>query len=348
MRRLNHSYLVAFTILSVILSACTGNPSAASKKAERTARAEAAASQASASQSPLDHVRLPMGYIPNVQFAPFYVAVEKGYFKQAGIELEFDYSFETDGVKLVGANNLQFAVVSGEQVLLARSQGLPVEYVMAWWQNYPVAVASKTGLGIQTPADLKGKKIGTPVLFGASYIGLRALLNAGGVKESQVTLDTIGYNQVEALQADQEQAVVVYVNNEPIQLEARGIPLNILRVSDYVQLASNGLITNEKTAAENPDLVRRMVGAISRGIADTLANPDEAYEICKKYVEGLDKSDEKVQKKVLATSIEFWKTDAIGRSNPQAWENMQKLLLDMGLLKQPLDLSKAYTNEFVK
>ncbi|HEY5669657.1 MAG TPA: ABC transporter substrate-binding protein [Anaerolineales bacterium] len=298
-------------------------------------------------EPPLAHIRLPLGYIPNIQFAPLYVAVEKGYYQAEGIEIEFDYSFETDGVSLVGAGELQFAVVSGEQVLLARAQELPVVYVMAWYQDYPVGVVAKTSQSIRTPQDLAGKKIGLPGPFGASYIGLRALLNAGGLQESQVTLDSIGFNQVEALAADQEQAVVIYIANEPVQLRAKGYEVDEIRVSDYVRLASNGLITNEATIQQNPDLVRAMVRATLRGIADVIANPDEAYKISLEYVEELAQADEAIQKEILATSITFWQAEQLGVSDISAWENMQAVLLDMGLLAQPLDLSKAFTNEFI-
>jgi NitT/TauT family transport system substrate-binding protein len=295
----------------------------------------------------LIHIRLPLGYIPNVQFAPLYVAVEKGFFRQAGIEVEFDYSFETDATALVGANELRFAVVSGEQVLLARAQGLPIVYAAAWYQQYPVSVVSAAELDIQSPSDLRGQTIGLPGLYGANYIGLRALLHVGGLAESDVSLDSIGYTQVESFAGGRDQVISVYTANEPVQLRAQGYDLNELRVADYLQMASNGLITNETTIAESPDLVRGMVSALLQGIDYTLAHPDEAYDICAGYVEGLDTSAESVQRQVLATSMELWRADRLGYSDPVAWENMQTVLLEMGLLSEPLDLSQAYTNEFV-
>jgi len=328
-------HLLICLIALSLLAACGGEPT------------ESLQDTVSESEPELAHIRLPMGYIPSVQYAPFYVAVEKGYFREAGIELEFDYSFETDGVTLVGAEELQFALVSGEQVLLARAQGLPVVYVLAWWQDYPVAVVAKTEQNIRLPEDLEGKRIGLPGLFGASYIGLRALLNAGGLTESEVILDSIGFNQVEALATDQEQAVVVYVNNEPIQLRAQGYEIDMIRVADQVRLASNGLISNEATIAENPELVRRMVQAVLRGLDDVLADPEGAYGVCLDYVEGLAQADQAVQKEILATSIEFWQAEKPGYSDPAAWENMQDVLLEMGLLSAEQDLSRAYTNEFV-
>ena len=102
----------------------------------------------------LTQILLPMGYIPNVQYAPFYAAVQQGFFSEEGLEIEFDYSFETDGVALVAANELPFALVSGEQVLLAREQGMPLVYVFEWYQRFPVAIATKADSGIETPSSV--------------------------------------------------------------------------------------------------------------------------------------------------------------------------------------------------
>ncbi len=321
--------ILLLVLLGVLVTACSGG---AGTGAENEA---------------LVHVKVPLGYIPNIQFAPLYVSIEKGYFQEAGIEVEFDYSFETDAVALVGADELQFAVVSGEQVLLARAQGLPVVYVAAWYQQYPVAVVAKAGQGITSPADLAGKRIGLPGLYGANYIGLEALLYSAGLSDADVTLDSIGYNQVEALATDQVQAVSVYAANEPVQLRAQGYEVNEILVAEYLQLASNGLITNEKTIAENPDLVRAMIEAFLKGLGDAVANPDEAYELSKPHVPNLAEADEAVQKEVLARSMALWDAERLGFSNAQAWENMQDTLLKMGLLEEALDIEKAFTNEFL-
>jgi NitT/TauT family transport system substrate-binding protein len=296
---------------------------------------------------PLTHIRLPVGYIANIQFAPLYVAIQKGYFKDAGIEIEFDYLFETDGVKLVGVGELPFAVVSGDQVLLARAQDIPVTYVAAWYQQYPISVVSKRDANISKVSDLKDKKIGLPGLFGANYIGVRAMLFSAGMSESDVTLEEIGFNQVELMAAGKQNIIVGYTANEPIQLKAQGIDVTELRAADSVELAANGILTSEKVIKENPELVKAFVGAFLKGLKYTIDNPDDAYVLSESYIPNFATLDQTVQKEILKTSIELWKADRLGYSDPQAWENMQNVLLEMKLIPAKMDLSKAFTNEFV-
>lgn len=320
--------LIVLLAAGVALSACGG--AAGQTSAERTA------------------IRLPMGFIPNIQYAPFYVALERGYFAEAGFEIDFDYSFETDGVALVGAEELPFAIVSAEQVLLAREQEIPVVYVAAWFQEFPVAAVSKADSGINTPADLAGRKIGIPGLFGASYIGLRALLNAGGLTEADVTLDSIGFNQVEALAADQDEVVIGYITNEPLQLIAQGYDVQVIAVADHLHLPANGIITNEAYLADNPEAVGAFIDAFLRGLADTIEDPEGAYAISLEYVEGLGEADRAVQMEVLRLSIELWRAEPLGNIDRASWENLQDVLLDMGLLNAPLDLDAAVSNGFIE
>ena len=289
-------------------------------------------------------IRLPMGYVADPQYAPFYVAVDRGYFAEEGLIIEFDYSFETDGIALVGAGELPLSVASGEQAILARAEGLPIVYVMQWWQEYPIAVAALAEAGIRTPADLAGRNVGVPGFFGASYVGLVGLLSANGLTLDDIDANEIGFNQIESLVTGQSEAVVVYINTEPVQLRDRGEAIDVIAVADYANLVANGFLTNEQTIAENPELVQRFINAFMRGLRDTLADPDAAYEISKKYVEGLDDS----RRGVLEASLPLWGTEPLGRTDPASWTETQDLLIEMGLLTGPLpDLDQMYTNEFV-
>ncbi len=292
----------------------------------------------------LVHIRLPMGYVASVQFAPVYVAIERGYFAAEGIEIEFDYSWETNGVQLVGAGELPFAIASGDQVILARSQGLPIVMFVNWWQRFPVAVVALKESGIRSPQDLAGRTVGIPETFGASYIGWRALAAQFGLSDAQ--LEVIGYGALAKLTEEQVDASVVYANNEPIQLRQAGYEYTLIPVADYATLVSNGLITNERTLQENPRLVRAFARAFLRGLEDTLADPDAAFETCRKYVEGLDEN-EAAQRAVLQASLDYWRGQPPGASDPAAWQATVDVMFEAGLLTATVDAMQAFTNDYL-
>jgi len=292
-------------------------------------------------------ITLAMGFIPNVQFAPFYVAVDKGYFAEENLAISFDYGMETDLLKLVGASELQFAVASGDQVVLARAQGLPVVYVLNWYRKFPVCVVSLKEKGIKGAKDLVGKRVGIPATEGASYIGWRALLHAEGIDEAQVNLQVIGYTQVASLTEGRVDAAVCYALNEPVQLSQAGYSIDVTYVADHVNLVSNGLITNEQTIAERPELVQRLVRAVLRGLRYTIEHPDEAFSICKEHVPEIAGDNEALQKAVLLESIKFWQGERLGHSDHAAWEESQRFMRQIGLIDAEVDVETLFTNQFV-
>jgi len=293
-------------------------------------------------------VTINLTYIPNVQFAPFYVAIENGIFTKYGIEVSLAYGNEADLVALVGSDNQQFMIASGEQVLLSRAQGLPVISVREWYKDYPVGVASLKTSQISQPADLRGKVIGLPGLYGANYIGFEALAAHAGLTDVDYELRSIGFTQVEALVTEQVDAVVVYLANEPVQLRARGYEIDLLRVADYLSLVGNCLVTNEKSLDERSDLVQGMVSAIHEALAATAADPDMAYEVSQKYVENLAE-DDPIQKQVLLESIKIWQLEPDpSEVEVTRWENMQTVLLNLGLMTRQIEVREAFSDAFTK
>ena len=301
----------------------------------------------SSASDQLKPVTLGLTYVPNIQFAPFYVADKKGYFAAQGIKIVYDWGFELDGIKLVGANQADFALLGGDQVIQARSQDIPLVYVANWYYGYPIAIFSLKDKNITTPKDLVGKKVGLPAYSGATYVGWRALLYSAGIDESQVTTQNVGYGQVAAVTQGVVDAAAGYSNNEPVQLELNGQQINVMQVADYSKLPGIGLVTNEKTIAEKPKLVRGMVAALLHGIQDTIANPDEALNISLASLPEAGGSNLKTTQAVLNASIKLWTNPHLGYSDPAAWTESAKFMKDAGFIKTSVDVSKIYTNAFL-
>jgi len=140
---------------------------------------------------------------------------------------------------------------------------------------------------------------------------------------------------------------VVYAANEPVQLRQAGYEPHIIYVADYINLVSNGVITNEKTIAEKPELVSGLVRAVLRGLRYTIDHPEEAFEICLQYVPEAGGENREAQMAVLKESIKFWERDRLGYSDPSAWETSQEFMLQVRLVETGTDVEEMFTNQFI-
>ena len=254
----------------------------------------------------LQEVTLAMTYIPNVQFAPWYVAEVKGFFQEEGIKVDFDYRMDIDALQLVGAGHLDFAVAGGDQVITARSQGIPVTYLLSLFTKFPPSVVALEEAGIKKPQDLQGKKIGLP-LYGTSLLATKAILRAGGVKESAVELVDIGYTQIASLTQGRVDAVVVFTNNEP-RSSGR-------RVQDYGDSVVGVFFfggTRVNYRRKQISLAPQKVGAMIRATRKECSirwSSGGGFEITLSYLPELGKKQAALEKQV------FWPPWNSGRIN---------------------------------
>lgn len=285
--------------------------------------------------------RFLLTFIPNIQFAPMYVSIEQGYFAEAGYDVTLEYLNEPDVIDLIAAGQVRFGVASGEQVILANVNSRPVTFVYNWFQDYPVGIVTGSESGITSIDDFKGKKIGIPGRFGASYTGLVALLIKANLTEADVELVEIGFNAPEALCIGQVDAAAVYSNNEPLQIEQRAAAgdcgaisgVTVIPVSQAGSFVSNGVITNADYIAEEPERVQAFVSAYDQGLKETINNPARAYLLSLPYVETLPLPPElEVRLTELADVQDLFLADA------PAWEDVTASREDLrGLLHEEFD-----------
>lgn len=302
-----------------------------------------------------ESVTIGLTYVPNVQFAPVYVAGADGIFRSAGIGASIRHHGADEGLfTALMSGEEDITIASGDEVLQARAAGMDLVSIGAYYHDYPVVIAAKESSGIATVSDLAGKRIGLPGEFGSNWFGLLAALDAAGMTTSDVTIVPIGYTQAASLASDQVDAVVGFVNSDVVQLQSLGVPVNVIPLVDGTPpLVGASIVTTSTWAENHPDLASGVVGAITAGVDRVLTNPQHALEITAQWDPALSDSQARAGSlEVLQATLPLWRDaqgGASGRQDLQTWQEMGSFL--SGVLGEDItdeDVSLAATNQYAE
>ncbi|MBI2780526.1 MAG: ABC transporter substrate-binding protein [Chloroflexi bacterium] len=327
--------LALLASLALLVGACGPAPAASSCCASQPASAVPSAK--------VTTLRVGLGYIGSVQFAPFYLAQQAGYYRDAGLEVTFDNRTDTDVVVLVGQGALDMGVSDGTSVIPAVSQGIPVRYVATIYGTYPSIVFAKASSGIKSAADLRGKKIGIPGKYGSSWIMLQALLQSAGLTPDDVTiLEYPEYGQGVAVQQGAVDAATGFVNNEPVQLERSGSPAVVLHVDEVVALPGPGLISSTATLGSKGDAVAAFIAATLRAMTEIAASPTIGLDAAIVAVPELGAS-RALEAAILDATIKSWLAaeggGAFGAIDAKSWEASIAYMTKLGLVAKPVTVT---------
>ncbi len=271
------------------------------------------------------------GYIPNVQFAPFYVASSRGYYAEEGLELKMDYTMGPEIFKLVALGKIQMGSVDSDAFLHAAVRKMPLVHVATLYQSYPISMIARKELF--EAEKLRGKRIGISGTYGSSYLGLKVMLTEMGLGVSDVRVVPVGYTQVAALQKGAVDVVVGYLNNEPIRLKSLGLDVFTHSPGAGHRIPGVGLMTSRKFLQQHPDQVQAFLRATFRGLNDVITDPRGCYElVVENYLPQLSGSAHyEVEYQVLLATLPFWKSEFIskqgyGQCPSERWAVLSKYL----------------------
>jgi NitT/TauT family transport system substrate-binding protein len=350
--RLNSTIVLLGTIAIVVVVAAlllnngrggsSPSPSATStpKEASATASSPASTPSASTGSNQPTALKVGLGYIPSVQFAPFYLADQAGYYADAGLEVTFENKIDPDLITLVGQGSIDIGLADGTSVIPAVSQGIPVRYLATVYRAFPSIVFTKTSSGITKAADLKGRKLGIPGRYGSSWIMLQALLKSADLTPDD--LDIVEYpdfGQAAAVQQGAVDAATGFVNNEPVQLKQNGVDVRVLTVDQFVPLPGPGLIAGTKTIESKRDALVAFIAATLQAMHDIETDPSQGLQAATDAEPTLAEKPE-AQKAVLDATIGAWKgggdASSFGTIDRDAWTKSIEFMNGLGLVKQPV------------
>jgi putative hydroxymethylpyrimidine transport system substrate-binding protein len=294
-------------------------------------------------------VSLILDWFPNVDHAGIYGALDQGYFADEGLAVEPSVpSDPAASLKQVGIGRADFAISYEQEVLIARSAGVPVVAVAALVTKPLNTVLVRRDRGIATARDLEGKTVGVAGVPSDRPL-LESVVRSAGGDPSAVTVRNIGFTLAPALAAGKVDAVIgAYWNVEQIELERQGVDVGALRleengVPDYDELV---VVASDTTLRERPELVRSFLRGLRAGQDWAATDQAGAIDALLDANQELDRETLAAQLAVTADILSPAEEPTLS-IDPRQWAAFARWMRENGLLTEPLDVGSAVTDRFL-
>ncbi|MCZ7664345.1 MAG: ABC transporter substrate-binding protein [Thermoleophilia bacterium] len=341
--------LLAGTVLLVGLTGCGSSQTSTTTSTVAAVDAEPSGTIEVVAKPEVAKVDLIMDWVPWVLDVPIDVAIEKGFYADAGLEIVQTLpAGPTDVVKFVSTGKSQFGLYYAPDVLMGVAEGAPLLSVAGLMSHAPVGLAIGPGLDATKPEDLAGKVVAVPMIpsVRASY---DSLLEAGGVDPAAVTLVDPGFDLVAPLLAGTYQAVAFTEFGELVEAELDGRELAYMDFRDWgtPDYAFMNVITNRDFAAGNPNTVRAFVAATMAGLTYAAEHPQEAVDIYVTRHPELKKELLMAQWEAAIPSMATGDGQATGRQDLANWASLSTWMVEAGLLAEAVDVGGVVSNEYL-
>jgi ABC-type nitrate/sulfonate/bicarbonate transport system substrate-binding protein len=281
---------------------------------------------------------LVLDFTPNAVHSGVFAALSRGYYRQAGVDLEVQPPGEsTDAPKLLGAGRVEFAILDIHDLGIARERGIDLVGVAPIAQRPLAAVLARADGPVRRPRDLEGRRVGVTGLPSDEAV-VDSVVEADGGDPAEVEEVTIGFTAVPSLAAGKVDAATGFWNAEGVALRRQGVPVRVFEVDRFGAPPYPELIltTSRQLLDEDPALVDAVVGATRRGYAFATGDPGAALDALLSANPSLEPADQAAQLRVLRPDLRPDPFDFRVLREWAAWD------LRHGLLGQPLDVEQAF------